>query len=59
MDVPHAWGHNSETKTQIEKLITCGSWQWPTLSNGMLYLCMKLLLQETARQIKKKDSHIS
>ena len=24
MDVPHVWGHNSETKAQIKKLKTCG-----------------------------------
>ena len=24
MDVPHIWGHNSETKAQIKKLKTCG-----------------------------------
>ena len=40
MDVPHVWGHNSETKAQIKIPKTCGPSKWPPLTTGMSYLCV-------------------
>ena len=37
MDVPHFWGHNSETKAQIKHPKTCGPSKWPPLTKGMPY----------------------
>ena len=37
MDVPHVWGHNSETKAQIKNPKTCGPSKWPPLAKGMPY----------------------
>ena len=40
MDVPHVWGHNSETKAQIKNPKTCGPSKWPPLTKGMPYSWM-------------------
>ena len=36
----YIWDHKSKTKAQIKNLKTCGSPQWPTLSNRMSYSCV-------------------
>ena len=49
MDVPHVWGHNSETKAQIKNPKTCGPPQWTTLANGVSYSCGRSVSIEKPR----------
>ena len=50
MDVPHVWGHNSETKAQIKNPETCGPSKWPLLTKGMPYSWVRNVYRENAEQ---------
>ena len=53
MDVPHVWGHNSETKGQIKNLKTCGLSKWPPPTKGMPYSWVRNVSIEKTRDNRK------
>ena len=53
MDVPHVWGHNSETKAQIKNPKTCGPSKWPPLTKGMPYSWLRNVSFEKPRDNRK------
>ena len=50
MNVPLVWGHNSETKAKNMWFSTMTT----SIQRYVIFMCMKLLLQETAWQMKKE-----
>ena len=53
MDVPHVWGHNSETKAQIKNPKTCGPSKRPPLTKGKPYSWVRNVSIEKPRDNRK------